>query len=244
MSEKKKYDTTVDEKWTRVVWRALQHIELTRREAMSAIRPQDSAGKSKMTAAHASCPHPKSAHRNGGNKYASYTYCTRCGLRLKYLSAEARAAVKAKKDKGYKKGELLNINEKSASSSPSTATKQGKPAPTSSTIGHGQELLMSQILAAQQQQAEGLNQALMQMMNHQQELSGALMQSMNHLTMSIQATSSAASAGALPVNSEVAPDPPPPSAQPEVPVHVETVDLTMDDSDQESPLSGGQFHHC
>ena len=88
--------------WERVIWRAAQYVALTLRNIM-VMMARDQLWPARtpkhlrqLTLQQEMCPHPLSYVRPGGNGDASYTSCTRCGLRLSYTAKVGKNWIEAR----------------------------------------------------------------------------------------------------------------------------------------------------
>ena len=156
----------------------MQHADLMLRQWRQSLRLDLNPKRSVLlTEEQARCPHPRRDHRRGGNRYGSYTHCTKCQLRISFASAEERDKMKLKN----KTSTSTSTPPTSSRANPKAAPSGSKPTPPPATATPAQEELLSAVLKNQQRQTEIISNNLEQVVRQQRELTGALMQSMNHL---------------------------------------------------------------
>ena len=110
---------TPEQRWYRLCLRAFYWQDLLLRSTlMLALRgrvaPKSAGSKAEVTDQQAKCPHPPSSVRGGGNQWATWKTCKKCGVRLDYQS----------KDRAQGKKEA---SQKSSSSRPGRGSAKEEP---------------------------------------------------------------------------------------------------------------------
>ena len=213
-------------RWERLAWRAMQHADLMLRQLRQSLRLDLNPKRSvRLTEEQARCPHPRRDHRRGGNRYGSYTHCTKCQLRISFTSAEERDKMKLKN----KTSTSTSTPPTTSRANPKAAPSGSKPTPPPATATPAQEELLSAVLKNQQRQTDIISNNLEQVVRQQQELTGALTLSMNHL-LALATSSSSAPPAPDQATAAVAPAPAVPAPAAAIP---EQIDLTMNGSDSD-----------